>query len=301
MASDPGRDALPERRARRSGRRRPRARRRDPTGSGAGAGASPRPWPRSRRPGGRRSRGRRRRRRRRPGTRAVTARRSGPRRCARRTRRPSPRAGRAPARTRPGRHAPAGSPGPGRRAARTAAASPAQPTSLPPPQSPEISPSASRRADRPSGATPAAVDPCAADDHDAPAAVRPGPQRAERVVADDGPLGETPLARGRPSSARTSRAVSAPASAYDADGRAGHRPRPARDVCRTSSASRSIPTSRPTAWCEVVGPRTAASSRPSSSTSATSVFEFPPSTARTVLTRARPCGRSRSAVAQARR
>ena len=42
-----------------------------------------------------------------------------------------------------------------------------------------------------------------------------------------------------------------------------------------------MPSSRPTAWCETVGPRTAASSAPSSATSATSVFEFPPSTART--------------------
>ena len=62
--------------------------------------------------------------------------------------------------------------------ARTAAASPAQPTSVPPPQSPEMSPSASSRAVRPSGATPAALTPCAADHDHAPAPVRAGPQRA---------------------------------------------------------------------------------------------------------------------------
>ena len=43
--------------------------------------------------------------------------------------------------------------------ARTAAARPAQPTSVPPPQSPEIAPRASRRTLRPSGATPAAFTP----------------------------------------------------------------------------------------------------------------------------------------------
>ena len=49
----------------------------------------------------------------------------------------------------------------------------------------------------------------------------------------------------------------------------------------TSPASWSIPRSSPTAWCEVVGPRTNASTWPSSATSAMSVLELPPSTART--------------------
>src|SRR4026209_1671549 len=55
-------------------------------------------------------------------------------------------------------------------------------------------------------------------------------------------------------------------------------------ACATRAARRSIPTASPTAWCDDVSPRAAPRRRPSSPTIATSVFEFPPSPARTVLT-----------------
>ena len=42
-----------------------------------------------------------------------------------------------------------------------------------------------------------------------------------------------------------------------------------------------MPSAIPTAWCDIVGPRTAASTPPVASSRATSVFELPPSTART--------------------
>ena len=56
---------------------------------------------------------------------------------------------------------------------------------------------------------------------------------------------------------------------------------PAR-VDRASAPTRfAMPASSPTAWCEIVGPWTAARSAPSAATSASSALEFPPSTART--------------------
>ena len=153
------------------------------------------------------------------------------------------------------------------------------------------SPSASRRTLTPVRGDARRVDARPADDDDAPAPVRAGAQRAERVVEDERRSAAKPrVAERRGRAPDVGRRVRA---GERVDREIGPAPgaRPRLTAAATSSASRSIPASRPTAWCDVVGPRTAASSRPSSSTRATSVLEFPPSTARTVLTRARPSAR----------
>ena len=128
------------------------------------------------------------------------------------------------------------------------------------------------------------VDPRAADHGHAPAAGGPGAQGGERVVEQQG-LGGEPPRRVRPPEARlVGRQVHA---GQAADGELGDgQPRGARADSPASASSRPTrPDSRsrptcPTAWCDVVGPRTAASSAPAAERSATSVFELPPSTAR---------------------
>ena len=242
------------------------------------------------------------RRRRRPSAAANTTGDSSPMRRSRdaaRVHRRRQRGRRRAGRNAPGRSRSSRVRGPRPSRARTAAARPSQPTSVPPPQSPEM------LAERvqPDGAAirrdAGGVHALAADDDDAPAPVGARAQGPERVVEEQVARARSRGRRARRVSARTSAGVSAPASVYTAtSGAIAPGPPAWRRPPRPAPASRSIPAPTPTAWCELVGPRTAASRRPSSATSATSVFEFPPSTARTLLT---PSASSRTNVAARRR
>ena len=156
----------------------------------------------------------------------------------------------------------------------------------PPPQSPEMGAERGEPGRPPVRRDAGGVDPGAADDPDPPAAIRAGPDRRERVVDDEGRRRRgRRRAIGAPRAGGRRPGVSAPARAQDAERGArlapGRGRRPAdRRRPRARPDRRPRPPARPAGARSSARRPAPAAARPRP-TSATSVLELPPSTART--------------------
>ena len=128
-----------------------------------------------------------------------------------------------------------------------------------------MSPRPANRATAPVAARADGVDARPADHRDAPAVGRPGPQRRERVVVAAASRPPSPPRAVRASRARaSSRGQVDPGEAADGESATGIARRRPTAGLGTRADQPAEPVQRrpraPTAWCDVVGPRTAASS-----------------------------------------
>src|SRR6266511_695679 len=169
---------------------------------------------------------------------------------------------------------------------RSAAPTAASPMWRPPPQSPDSGPSAGKRAWAPPGPTPAQFMP--APTTTTTPQVRSVPARSTANTSLRSRLARAQRRRAISGSSRASSAGRSRPARHQtptwASGRsAGSSPPASRQAAAISASSASIAPWSPSAWCDAPGPRAAPSTSPLAATSAASVLELPPSTARIAI------------------
>src|SRR6266511_538722 len=169
---------------------------------------------------------------------------------------------------------------------RSAAPTAASPMWRPPPQSPDSGPSAGKRAWAPPGPTPAQFMP--APTTTTTPQVRSVPARSTANTSLRSRLSRAQRRRAisgssRASSAGRSRPARHQTPTWTSGRSAGSSPPASRQAAAISASSASIAPWSPSAWCDAPGPRAAPSTSPLAATSAASVLELPPSTARIAI------------------